>query len=199
MTTLKTTSPEGTSSQQVTEQTTLIIGCGNLLRSDDAVGPVLIRRLWELGLPDHIRVCDGGTAGMDVAFQMEGMDEVIIVDACRTGADPGTLYEIPGHEVEAPPLTQMNLHAFRWDNAIAFGRWLLKDRYPSKVTVFLIEGKRFDFGMDISPEVAQAMETLVNELLKRYNPDKLPTHPIPGLVVHGIRNDIHNEEASHES
>ena len=30
---------------------TLIIGCGNLLRGDDATGPVLIRRMWEEGCP----------------------------------------------------------------------------------------------------------------------------------------------------
>lgn len=46
---------------------TLIIGCGNLLRGDDGVGPILIRRLWEIGLPEGVRVADGGTAGMDVA------------------------------------------------------------------------------------------------------------------------------------
>lgn len=168
------------------KQKILIIGCGNLLRSDDALGPMLIRRLWEVGLPEHIRVSDGGTAGMDVAFQMEGMEEVVIVDACRTGAEVGTLYEIPGTEVEAPPLEQMNLHAFRWDNAIAFGRWLWKERYPEKVTVFLIEGARFEFGMDMSPKVADAMEALVAELLRRYNPEGKPTLAIDGLVVHGV-------------
>ena len=47
--------------------TTLIIGCGNLLRGDDGVGPILIRRLWEIDrLPPHIRLADGGTGGMDV-------------------------------------------------------------------------------------------------------------------------------------
>ncbi|PMP83831.1 MAG: peptidase M52, partial [Roseiflexus castenholzii] len=33
---------------------TLIIGCGNLLRGDDGVGPILIRRLWEIGLPEGV-------------------------------------------------------------------------------------------------------------------------------------------------
>ena len=33
---------------------TLIVGCGNLLRGDDATGPVLIRRMWERGLPDEV-------------------------------------------------------------------------------------------------------------------------------------------------
>jgi len=45
----------------------LVIGCGNLLRGDDAVGPVLVRRLLDRGLPDGCEVADGGTSGMDVA------------------------------------------------------------------------------------------------------------------------------------
>jgi len=164
----------------------LIVGCGNLLRSDDAVGPVLIRRLWELGLPDHIEVVDGGTAGMDVSFKMEGREEVVIVDACVSGAEAGTIYEVPGYELEDLPLQQANLHGFRWDNAIAFGRWLLKDRYPEKVTVFLIEGECFEFGMDISPKVAAAMDTLAKELLTRFHLEGATAQPIDGIRVKSV-------------
>ncbi|MCS7289102.1 MAG: hydrogenase maturation protease [Roseiflexus sp.] len=145
---------------------TLIIGCGNLLRGDDGVGPILIRRLWEIGLPEGVRVADGGTAGMDVAFQMRGADRVIIVDACRTGAAPGTLYRVPGEHLEhLPPPTGINLHAFRWDHALAFGRWLLKDAYPRDITVFLIEGGCFDYGAPLSPAVQARMEELAQSLV----------------------------------
>ncbi len=50
----------------------VVIGCGSLLRGDDAVGPILIRHLWSEGVPDHVTLVDGGTAGMDVAFKMRG-------------------------------------------------------------------------------------------------------------------------------
>jgi hydrogenase maturation protease len=140
---------------------TLVIGCGNLLRGDDGVGPILIRRLWELGLPAGVRVADGGTAGMDVAFKMRGADRVIIVDSAQTGAPVGTLFKAPGEELEnLPPLEGIHLHAFRWDHALAFGRWLLKDEYPTDITVYLIEGERFGFGDDLSPPVAERMEEL---------------------------------------
>jgi hydrogenase maturation protease len=149
---------------------TLIIGCGNLLRGDDGVGPILIRRLWEIGLPEGVRVADGGTAGMDVAFQMRGADRVIIVDACRTGAAPGTLYRVPGEQLEQlPPPEGINLHAFRWDHALAFGRWLLKDAYPRDITVFLIEGECFDHGAPLSPAVQTQMEALAQSLATTLN------------------------------
>ncbi len=146
---------------------TLIIGCGNLLRGDDATGPVLIQRMWARGLPAHVHCADGGTGGMDVAFQMRGVRHVILVDACRSGSDAGTIFEVPGHEVEElPPLTGIHLHAFRWDHALAFARWLLADDYPQQVTVFLIEGTSFDPGAALSPAVDAAVNRLADHLFQ---------------------------------
>jgi hydrogenase maturation protease len=145
---------------------TLIIGCGNLLRGDDAVGPVLVRRLLEAGLPDGVEVADGGTSGMDVAFRMRGADRVILVDAASTGGEPGTLYRLAGTDVETlPPLEGLNLHSFRWDHALAFGRWLLRDDYPADVVVYLVEAASFGFGDELSAPVRAAMDELVAHLL----------------------------------
>ena len=74
----------------------MVIGCGHMLRGDDAVGPILIRHLWNDGVPDGVTIVDGGTAGMDVAFKMRGARHVILVDAATTGAEPGTIYRVPG-------------------------------------------------------------------------------------------------------
>ena len=157
---------------------TLIIGCGNILRGDDAAGPVLIRRLWERGLPENVRCADGGTGGMDVAFQMRGVPEVILVDACSSGGDPGAIFELPGHEVEPlPPLAGINLHAFRWDHAIAFARWLLKEEYPASVKAYLIEGERFDPGGELSPAVDLAVDRLADLLLARLGSQPVEATP----------------------
>lgn len=145
----------------------LIIGCGNLLRGDDAAGPVLIRRLWERGLPEGVRCADGGTGGMDVAFQMRGVPRVILVDACRSGSEPGALFCVPGERLEQlPPVAGINLHAFRWDHALAFARWLLKEDYPRNITVYLVEAAQTDFGEQLSPAVDSALEKLCDILLK---------------------------------
>jgi hydrogenase maturation protease len=155
---------------------TLIIGCGNLLRGDDAVGPILVRVMWELGIPDSLTLADGGTGGMDVAFKMRGAPHVILVDACTTGSEPGTLFKIPGEEVETlPPLTGINLHSFRWDHALAFAHWLLKDEYPRKVTVYLIEAAQLDFGAVLSDPVQRTMETLAHRLIEEYR-ETAPHH-----------------------
>ncbi len=152
---------------------TLVIGCGNLLRGDDAVGPVLIRRLWDHGLPDDVQCADGGTGGMDVAFQMRGVAHAVLVDACSSGSEPGTIFELPGEEVEQlPPLSGIHLHAFRWDHALAFGRWLLKEDYPKKITVYLIEGERFEVGEGLTSNVDKAIDRLKDRLLAQWSMPK---------------------------
>jgi hydrogenase maturation protease len=144
---------------------TVVIGCGNILRGDDAVGPTLIRHLWERGVPGNVTLVDGGTAGMDVAFKMRGARSVILVDAAATGAEPGTIYQVPGDEVEdLPPLEGLHSHQFRWDHALAFARWLLAVQYPDTITVFLIEIAQTEPGADLSPAVADAMRQ-VGELV----------------------------------
>lgn len=142
----------------------LLIGCGNPLRGDDAAGPVLVRRLWERdALPPTVRLADGGTSGMDVAFQMRHADRVIIVDAASTGAAPGTVYRVPGEALEQlPPVTGIASHDFRWDHAIAIGRWLLGPLMPERIDVFLIEGRDFGFGESLSPEMDAAIDRVAD-------------------------------------
>ena len=144
-----------------------MVGCGNLLRGDDGVGPVLIRHLWDRGVPTCARLVDGGTAGMDVAFQMRGARRVVIVDASATGAAPGTIYRVPGEELgELPPLEGLHTHSFRWDHAIAFARWALAEACPTDITVFLIEAAGVDLGAELSEPVQTAMEQVI-ELIER--------------------------------
>lgn len=141
----------------------LIVGCGNLLRADDGVGPILVRHLWERGMPDAVQLVDGGTAGMDVAFKMRGAERVVIIDASTTGSAPGTIYRVPGAELaDLPPLQGLHSHSFRWDHSIAFARWALADECPTDITVFLIEAADLTLGADLSTEVAAAMEKVID-------------------------------------
>lgn len=157
----------------------LVIGCGSILRGDDAVGPVLIRHLHARGYPDGVRIVDGGTSGMDVAFGMRGAARVVIVDASTTGAEPGTVYRVPAGELaDLPPIDGLHTHNFRWDHALAFSAWLLGPLRPTDVTVFLVEAGQLEPGSELSGPVAAGMQTVI-DLLER---DFYPTPP-PALQV----------------
>lgn len=140
----------------------VVIGCGNPLRGDDAFGPSLIQRLWNQGVPDGVHLVDGGTGGMDVAFKMRDARHVIVVDAAAPGAAPGTVFRVPGEELEQlPPVDGMHSHQFRWDHALAFGRWLLAEHYPEQVTVYLVEAGELTHGAELSEPVAARMDEVI--------------------------------------
>lgn len=148
----------------------LVIGCGNVLRGDDGVGPEVVRRLAGLSLP---RVCcvDAGMSGVDVVLAMRGRDEVVIVDACRSGAPAGTIRELDigstgGHALSTP--AGLAIHAFRWDHAVALARSLLRDAFPLRVTAVLVEGARFEHGDGLSAATESAVGEVVARLVARF-------------------------------
>lgn len=166
----------------------LVIGCGNPLCGDDGAGPELVRRLGALGLPDGVECLDSGTDGMAVAFRMRGAEDVILVDACRAEGEPGRFARLAGEALERlPPVEAINLHAFRWDHALAFARWLLGDDYPRSVVVWLVEGADFEPGSGLSPEVDRAVDRLAERIhgliLRRHGDGAPPCGPGPPPAV----------------
>lgn len=113
-------------------------------------------------MPAGARLIDGGTAGMDVAFAMRGARRVIVVDASQVGVEPGTVHRVPGEELTDLRPPDGNLHRFRWDQALGFAQWLLKDEYPEDITVWLIEGESFEPGAVLTPAVQASVERVAD-------------------------------------
>jgi hydrogenase maturation protease len=145
---------------------TIVIGCGNLLCGDDAAGPTLIRRLRDRGPPASIRCFDAATDAISVIDAIRGMNRVIFIDACSSGAEPGTIREVSGSEAEDIPPARIALHSVRWNHALAGARRILGARFPCEVNVWLIEGQTFEPGDPLTSEVDQAIDRLVTRLLK---------------------------------
>lgn len=144
-----------------------IIGCGNLNRNDDAVGVMIAQRLQKyLTAHPHpqVQVFDCGTAGMEVMFQARGSKKLVIIDASSTGSQPGAVFKVPGKELESLPETSYNLHDFRWDNALAAGRKIFKDVFPTEVIVYLIEAENLGFGLELSPVVENSANLVFAEI-----------------------------------
>lgn len=144
-----------------------IIGCGNPTRSDDGLGPFVARRMCEYiearGRAD-VRAFDAGTDGMAVMFAARGSDALVIVDAARTGSEPGAVYEVPGDVLAREYAPSLNLHDFRWDHALAAGRRIFGAAFPAAITVVLVEVECTDFGLSLSAAVAAAAETVITRL-----------------------------------
>ena len=76
---------------------TLILGVGNLLLSDEGVGLRVLERLAATyDLPEGVQTLDGGTLGLDLLYYLEGVENLLIIDAVEMGKAPGTLLRLEG-------------------------------------------------------------------------------------------------------
>ena len=137
----------------------LIAGCGTEGRGDDAAGLLVARRLRALGVP----AVEHGGEGLSLLESWSGAERVILVDAVRTGAQPGviTIWDARAARVarEAFPVST---HAFGVAEAIELGRTL--GRLPPSLIVYGIEASRFEPGAEPQPAVLEAVERVARQI-----------------------------------
>lgn len=141
----------------------LIIACGNRQRSDDGAGILVAERLRKLGIEADTRTGEAA----DLIEAWKGTDDVIVVDAVVTGAPVGTVQAWDGRQLLSFPGTNASTHGFGVAEAIALARLL--NRLPTRLRIYGIEGRRFDPGAQISPEVQRAVEEVVRRITAELN------------------------------
>jgi hydrogenase maturation protease len=144
-----------------------VIGCGNLNRLDDGAGVEVLQRLQARGLgadAQRIRLLATGTDGMATMFAARGCRSLIIVDACRSGSEPGAVFEVPGDELQQRYQPSLNLHDFRWDHALYAGMQIFREQFPTDVVVLLIEAQTTELGMGLSERVSSAVAKVTDRV-----------------------------------
>jgi hydrogenase maturation protease len=69
----------------------LVLGVGNLLMGDEGVG-VHVVRLLECGPPAAgVRLLDGGTGGINLLREFDGVRDIVLIDATRDGQAAGSI------------------------------------------------------------------------------------------------------------
>lgn len=135
---------------------TVVIGVGNRDRADDGAGIVVAERV--TGPVTHVLPI----GSFDLHDLWSPEDDVVIVDAMRSGAPPGTIRRF---DVSATPLPSghfASTHSFGPAAAVELARAL--GQLPGSIEVVGIEAESFDFGGSLSQPVAEAVDTLVEEL-----------------------------------
>lgn len=149
-----------------------VIGVGNPFRGDDGAGRAVARRVRERGLPgvDVVETSGEGTALMDA---WEEAETVILIDAVRSGAPPGTLYRFDARAADLPaPFFHGSTHTFGVAEAVALARLL--EQLPPALLVYGIAGACFGPGADLSPRVEQAAEQLAGRIAAALEAGRLP-------------------------
>src|ERR1700691_5826670 len=138
----------------------VVVGCGNPNRLDDGAGAEVVRLLEARGAGrdrQNVRLLDTGTDGMAAMFAARGCKTLIVIDASKSGSEPGAIFEVPGAELELRYQPSLNLHDFRWDHALFAGRQIFREQFPSDVVVLLIEAQTTEFGIGLSEPVSSAV------------------------------------------
>jgi len=142
----------------------LVLGLGNVLCGDDGAGVAVIHRLrrgWEL--PDDVRVVDGGTLGLDLLALVAASDEVILVDAVRAAAPPGTLVKLTGDEVAPAVYERLSPHQIGVADLIAGAA--LCDSYPDDVVIVGVVPEMTDLQLGCTPAVADKLDDLLQAVI----------------------------------
>lgn len=145
---------------------TLVLGLGNPLLGDDSVGlkvAALVRDRLRADRPD-VDVAEEEAGGLRLMERMTGYDRAVLVDACVSGAAPGTIRRIGPDEL--PTQRTAIAHGIDLPRALALGRSLGLSM-PATVRVVAIEAESvLEFRDFMTPAVADAVGPAVAAVIE---------------------------------
>lgn len=143
----------------------LVLGLGNMLLTDDGVGPAAVVRLRNrYCVPESALVLDGGTLGLSLLQYVEDCDTLVIVDAVKADAAPGTLVRLTGDDVGPAVATRLSPHQVGVADLLE-GADLL-GRKPPTIVLLGIVPDSIELGFGLSPSVERAVPGLIDLVVK---------------------------------
>jgi hydrogenase maturation protease len=146
----------------------IILGVGNLLLSDEGVGVHIANELLKMNLPPEVSVIEGGTDGFRLLNIITEADRLIIIDAVKGDAPPGSIYRFDIGEVQnSPSGFKTSVHQIGILEVLDLSELIGKTPHT---TVIGIEPKCLEMGMELSPEIKtkipKIIELVLDELKK---------------------------------
>lgn len=136
-----------------------VIGVGAEARGDDAAG-LLVARLLGAAAPPDVEILESAGDAGDLLTLLEDADRVIVVDAARSGRQPGTVEVVPAGSGRSPARSTHGLGLVEaLDLAATLGV------LPPEVRVYAIHGARFDPG-PAGPAVLAGVLTAAERILR---------------------------------
>jgi len=143
---------------------TLILGFGNPILTDDAVGIRIAEEL-QREFPD-IAVEATSEAGLAILDEVTGYDKLIIIDSIKTGkGKPGELYKLTLEDLK-PRSDFSSSHGLDIATAFKLGE-KLGYSMPQRVSIYAVEVKdNTTFGEKFTPEIARSIPFIVRQIIE---------------------------------
>jgi len=143
----------------------LILGLGNVLLGDDGLGAAAIASIErDYRIPPGVRLADGGTLGLSLLDYLAESNNVILVDAVRADAPPGTLIRLDGSDVMDAVRDRLSPHQVGVADLLDAAR--LIDRYPATVTLLGLVPDTIDLAVVRSSAVDDGLDELVAAVVR---------------------------------
>jgi hydrogenase maturation protease len=143
----------------------VVLGLGNLMRTDDAAGMHALSRLaGDIRLPAGVRLVEGGTLGLELLYRVENASLLLVLDAVDANERPGTLMLFEGKEVEALPRGR-SIHLLGLADLLSALR--LTGRAPFEVILLGIQPESTGWGTELTPAVDAAVARLIEIALEK--------------------------------
>jgi hydrogenase maturation protease len=141
----------------------VILGVGNLLLSDEGVGVHIANELLKMNLPPEVSVIEGGTDGFRLLNIITEADRLIIIDAVKGDAPPGSIYRFDIGEVQnSPSGFKTSVHQIGILEVLDLSELIGKTPHT---TVIGIEPKSLEMGMELSPEIKTKIPKIIQLVL----------------------------------
>jgi hydrogenase maturation protease len=168
---MDTTSPAAPAATTDMMFPTLILGCGNMLFSDDGAGLRLLNQLAVQTDPAHARFVNGGNVNFDVFSHVESATSMLVVGAADLREAPGTVAIFEGADMDAflSGFRRRTAHELGLANLMDLARLLR--RLPSRRALLAIQPGRIDRSNALSAPVDAALPLALKraeELLRRW-------------------------------
>ncbi|MCS7386484.1 MAG: hydrogenase maturation peptidase HycI [archaeon GB-1867-005] len=140
----------------------VILGVGNELRRDDAVGLIVARQLSSKKPSESVKVIECGEVPENYLGVIERIkpSHVIVVDALDMGAEPGSIGIVTKEQVVSYPT--ISTHKPSPHILISY----IEEVIGAKVVIIGIQPEDVNFGEGLTPKVEKAAKALVEMLLK---------------------------------
>ena len=141
----------------------LVLGLGNILMKDDGLGIYAIRELSKYNFSEEIEFVEGATSGISLVWELEGREKIVVVDAIKTNAAPGTLFNFKFSEVERFYKEKlMSLHQVDFISALDYADFL-NVNYPD-ISFWGIEPEEVSQEIGLSPVVQNRLPELTTKI-----------------------------------
>jgi len=146
-------------------ESVLILGIGNTLLSDEGIGVHVVERLRsEMENHPGVEILDGGTLSFTLAEPIARAEGLIVVDAARMHAQPGTVKVFKNEEMDRYLVgNRQSVHEVSLTDLLDIAR--LSERLPRQRCLIGIEPKNLDWGDSPSPAVQLSIAQAVREVL----------------------------------